>query len=497
MKKLNIIFFAVVCILCFSHSASAQKRKFKDINKLVEETAENDDFKNAQFALLAVDVNTGEIIAEVNADKALKPASTQKLFSTSTILENYGPEFQFETVLAYTGVIDTINNILNGDIVIVGGGDPTLGSKYFKNDSVKNFIQKWIDDIKALGIDSIDGRIIADASLYSFDIVPETWSWEDMGNYYGAGPCGLTVFDNMYKIYFNSGNAGDTADIDRIEPKIENVFFENAIIADSISYDNAYIFGSPYTNYRYLRGEIPLNRNEFVVKGSIPDPPYHAALELEKALESAGIAVSKGATTIRNLTLFEHSTINGEKQIIDTYSSPLLSEIICETNVHSINLFAEHCLIHSGLRMGAPTNTSDCVSAMKEFWESKGMDIQGLSLLDGSGLSHYNAITPRQMVYLLTYMKKSSKYFDFFYNSLAIAGETGTIESMFKGTLAEGKLRAKSGTINRVKAYAGYTTSQSGREIVFSMVANNFSCSSSDARAKLEKLMISLTELNK
>ena len=125
------------------------------------------------------------------------------------------------------------------------------------------------------------------------------------------------------------------------------------------------------------------------------------------------------------------------------------------------------------------------------------MDTQGLSLHDGSGLSQYNAITPRQMVFLLKYMKLESGYFDDFYNSMAIAGETGTIRNMFKGTVAEGQLRAKSGTVNRVKAYAGYVKTKSGREIAFSMVVNNFSCKSREAKAKLEQLMIALAEFNK
>ena len=101
------------------------------------------------------------------------------------------------------------------------------------------------------------------------------------------------------------------------------------------------------------------------------------------------------------------------------------------------------------------------------------------------------------MVYLLKYMKLESEYFETFYNSMAVAGESGTLKNMFKGSIAEGNLRAKSGTINRVKGYSGYVTSKSGREIAFSMVVNNFSCTSREARAKLEQLMIALAEFKK
>ena len=208
------------------------------------------------------------------------------------------------------------------------------------------------------------------------------------------------------------------------------------------------------------------------------------------------IKIGNSATTMRLLQKESGFTSKESKTIFLTRSVEL-SDIIAQTNIHSINLFAEHCLILSGIKLGAAPETAIAVDSVKNFWTSKGMDTQGMAIFDGSGLSHYNAITPHQMVYLLKYMKTKSQYFDDFYNSMAIAGETGTLKNMFKGSVAEGALRAKSGTVNRVKAYSGYVTSKSGREIAFSMVVNNFSCSSREARAKLEELMIALAEFNK
>ena len=124
------------------------------------------------------------------------------------------------------------------------------------------------------------------------------------------------------------------------------------------------------------------------------------------------------------------------------------------------------------------------------------MDTDGMLVYDGSGLSHYDAFSPYQMVFLLKHMKNSSNFSNF-YNSLPIGGKTGTIKNMFIGTAAEGNIHVKSGTVNKAKAYAGYVTSASGREIAFSMMVNNFSCSSREARSQLKKLMISLADLKK
>ena len=178
--------------------------------------------------------------------------------------------------------------------------------------------------------------------------------------------------------------------------------------------------------------------------------------------------------------------------------SPPLSKIIEQTNFHSINLFAEHLLDLCGLKFIGRARTEADAKAVMKFWQEKGMDIQGMALTDGSGLSQYNAVTPRQMVFLLNYMQKYSPYFKVYYNSLPVAGQQdNTLEGMFAGTPAVGNLRAKSGTIDRVKVYSGYVRSYSGREIIFSMMVNNFSGKSRVARAQLEKLMLALTELKK
>ena len=135
------------------------------------------------------------------------------------------------------------------------------------------------------------------------------------------------------------------------------------------------------------------------------------------------------------------------------------------------------------------------MSRMVSLWKKKGMDTQGLSVNDGSGLSHYDAVNAVQMIFLLNYMKNRSNYFKEFYNSLPIAGKTGTVENILNNT-ATG-VRVKSGTISRVKAYAGYLTTRSGREIAFSMNVNNFDCTSREAASQLERLIFLLTEFDK
>jgi len=229
----------------------------------------------------------------------------------------------------------------------------------------------------------------------------------------------------------------------------------------------------------------------------MPDPALAAALALDSALRSVGIGIGEKGTTRRLMKKAGESIPCPAGRIIKTTESPTLLEIITETNTHSVNLFAEHLLMQAGLSLGSVPDTETAADSVLAFWKMKGMDTEGLSMHDGSGLTQYNAISPIQLVWLLGYMHQKSDCSEEFYSSMAVAGVSGTMEPLCKGTVAEGRLRAKSGTISRAKAYAGYVTSVSGRQIAFSMVVNGFSASSRQARDKLENLMVALAELNR
>lgn len=494
MKLIFVVLLSILISCSQAQNTTPLYKQNHNINIALNAVKNSDDVKHCIFGFYAVDVNTGEVLSQYNQEIALKPASNMKLVSTATLLELYGPDYRFETRLAYTGTIDTLTKTLNGTIYIIGGGDPSLGSKFFDQTSNNQFLNDWVNAIKNLNITQINGQIIADASIYSHDITPPTWSWEDMGNYFGAGASGLSIYDNFYTLTYKTGTTvGTKAEIIAYEHIPENLSIDNTVLAGNTSDDDSYIFGAPYTYHRFIRGELPANRNAFLVKGSQPDPALYAASVLCKQLENEGITTTAKPAT----TYLQNSKLPENYIVIHTYKSPTVFDIITATNKHSINLFAEHCLNHASLKLNEIAETKAASKAITAFWAQKGMNTAGIAINDGSGLSQYNLITPVQMVFLLQYMKTKSKYYTQFYNSLPIAGESGTIKSVLKGTVAQGNIHAKSGSIKNVRAYSGYATSASGREIAFSVMFNNFTVSSSTMRKHMEALMLSLVQFNK
>jgi D-alanyl-D-alanine carboxypeptidase/D-alanyl-D-alanine-endopeptidase (penicillin-binding protein 4) len=422
---------------------------------------------------------------------SLVPASTTKLITTASALEILGGNTRFSTQILYSGTIDTINRVLNGDIIIKGGGDPCLGADRYSR-HYGDFIKNWALKIKALGIDSINGRVIGDASCFTYQTTPSTWIWGDLGNYYGASPSGLSIYENMCKVEFESGRKnGDSTFITCVVPFIPDLNIDNQVKSLDTKKDESYFYGGPFQVNRMVRGGIPLNKKGYDVKSSIPDPAMLAAFELDMELRFMGVGLSNVYTTLRML----NEEIDEEAHLITKTYSPKLADIVNQTNTYSVNLYAEHLVNQIGLKIYKSGDPESGTTAITNFWKEKGLDVDGMYLNDGSGLSRFNAITAKHLVSILKYMKTSENY-DEFYNSLPIAGKTGTIRSIGKNTFAENNLRAKSGYMTRARSYAGYVTTKSNRKIAFALIVNNYNCTPYEMKKKMESLMIKLSIIN-
>jgi D-alanyl-D-alanine carboxypeptidase/D-alanyl-D-alanine-endopeptidase (penicillin-binding protein 4) len=470
----------------------AQTPALTRLSREIERLQSDPDMRPASWGVAVVEVRSGKLLASHDPYRSLTTASTMKAITTATALEVLGADFRFETTLAYDGKIN--DSILVGNLYLVGDGDPTLGSDRFgaayELDAVLN---QWVQAVKAAGIRQVQGAVIGDASIFSTQLVPAKWPWEDIGNYYGAGAAGLNIHENTYRIDFRSKRPGTLTDILRTEPVMDDLSFTNEVMAGPAgSGDQAYIYGAPYTTERYVRGSIPPNRSSFSVKGSMSDPARSTAAWLREELIDCGITVVGPATTVRQLWAKEGVPMTQRKPL-HTFRSPTLSDIVRETNFKSVNLFAEALAKRLAVKLDRAGSTEAAVDAITDHWQRRGVGTQGLTLRDGSGLSPNNGVSALQMAQILAKAEQGSAG-TAFYASLPIAGRSGTLSNMLQGTAAEGILRAKSGFISGVRSYAGYVDLPDGRRVAFAMIANQFACGPGEMRSKLERLMAALAE---
>jgi D-alanyl-D-alanine carboxypeptidase/D-alanyl-D-alanine-endopeptidase (penicillin-binding protein 4) len=429
---------------------------------------------HAAVSFKAVDLSSGQTIASFNEKMAVIPASNMKIVTTATALDTLGESFRFQTELTYDGTIK--DSILDGNLYLKGSGDPTLGSEFMIGDK-EGFLRDCLIVLRKAGIKSIEGDIVILDQLFGYEGVCPTWMVEDINTYYAPGIYGISIFDNIYRIYLQSYKPGTRVKVSSISPEIPGLQLTNELRASKSGNDRSRVDGSSSSLEKRLYGTIPANRTNYVVKSSIPDPGLFLADYLYKFLENNNITIKGKATTFR----FTQQLPEND-QTLTIIQSPRLPAIVRETNVKSNNHYAEH--LYKKLLTLDSLNISD-------YWERRGLDGLSLLMVDGSGLSSTNAVTADFLTGILIYMYKKDGTMGAFYQSLPVAGKDGTVNTFLKKTPLENKVRLKSGSISHVQAYSGYVEKEDNR-YVFSLIVNNFSGKRTDLRKAIEELLVGL-----
>jgi D-alanyl-D-alanine carboxypeptidase/D-alanyl-D-alanine-endopeptidase (penicillin-binding protein 4) len=409
-------------------------------------------------------------LAELNASVALTPASTLKVITTASALELLGASYRFRTELL-------ADNAQKRKLIIRGSGDPTLGSEHFVGGAT-DFIAKWIDEIRKVFPNGVS-EIEVDDSCFGYAGVSRKWLREDMGNYYASGAYGVSVFDNTYKLFFDTSDKTDRPKILKTDP--EDLFglitFNNTLSLNSTGKDNGYIVGEPFSYSRLLLGDIPAGKAAFSIKGDIPDPGLYLGKTLAERLAQNGTVPS--VHTLRGIT-----SASPNAKAFYVHFSPPLKDIIRVVNVKSNNHYAEH-LIRAVGRLSANNAAAleNGVELAGQLWQKKGLDVGSLFMYDGCGLSPSNAVSPQLLCDILSYMYVQSPYASAFTASFPKAGEEGTVRNFLKSTKLAGKVLVKSGSIANVQCYAGYCI-DGEKQYVFAVMVNNFR---SNSRAEVVK----------
>ncbi len=456
--------------------------------------ASRDALQHASWALIVYDVTADTLILEHNSNQRLVPASTQKLLTTTSALFMLGHDFLYETMLQHDGEI-TDAGVLQGNLYIKGSGDPAFGT-FAMHDSLAldSVYATWEATVRAKGIHRIDGHIIGDERAFEEEMVPPRWLWSHIGNYFGAGSSGLTIHENEYTVYFDAGDApGDPVRVSHTDPLIPHMSFVNDVTTGPIgSGDQVYIYGAPYSAERHLTGTVPLGAEGFPVRGSMPDPPHFAAQRLKDHLVANGLVVNGQATTHRRAALDGVIPL-GTREDLASWHSPAFFDIIYRTNMASVNSYAENLLKTIGYNDQGEGSRTAGLQAMADYWDAYDMEPELGSLHDGSGLSTSNRLTPNQLITVMT-AAAHHPTFNILFHSLPLAGYSGSLANHLRGSESEGVLRAKSGFLNNVMAYAGYTPMQNGSLAAFVIIINDYDGHAAGMRNHMLHLMNSITQ---
>lgn len=472
-----LLFFVLIPYISFAQTAQSGIQQFLN----------NKGLKHASVGICVKDFS-GKEIASYNGDKSYTPASILKVVTTATALEVLGPEYRYKTTLAK-------ENHNSNHLLIHGYGDPTLGTEYLEN-TPNAFLSQWVDQIKQ-NIDStqnIDITIIDD--YFGYNGISDRWIYQDLGNYYAAAAYGISIFDNTYKLHFNTMRRDTCPIIVRTEPEMDDIKFRNTLLLNNTGQDNGYIHGEPGSNRRLVTGDIPAGKTTFSIKGDIPNPGLYLGKLIEKKLNDNNYRIKKIENTYDKYykQMYINKKESFDEKVFYTHQSFPLRDIVKDTNVRSNNHYAEHLIRTIGREKNKDIYSPSLESGIdktQELWRDRGLGTEALIMYDGSGLSPANAVSASFMCDLLVYMQTKSKNAEVFLESLPKAGIDGTVKNRLKGTRLVGKVSMKSGSISGVQCFSGYYINGEDK-YAFTIMINKFTGSRSEIVKAIDTLLLSL-----
>ena len=454
------LFFLIIFFTTFSISLSAQLNpKFSDA---FNEFKADKQFTYSLIGLTIIDSKTGKLVFDFNSNVGLVPASSLKIITSVSSYELLGTDFNYKTEVS----LSSENGIVK--LLIKGSGDPSFGSSRWKSTNKNSVLNNILKALKENDVKEIN-EIIVDDSLFTYQTIPNGWTYEDIGNYYGAGAWGLNWGENSFDLKMNvSGPIGSEAKIISSEPNWIKPTIKNFVtVAEKGSGDNSLIFSTPFQSSIFTNGTLAKNSSAYSISGSLPDPGLAFGRELKEFLENEKITV-KNIVTYLSLIRENKRFPDGKFIKIASITSPKFDSLNFWFLHKSINLYGE-CFIKSiAINAGKTPATKVGVELVKEFWNKNGIDNAAIKIVDGSGLSPANRITTTSLVSVLEFARKKTWY-----------------ESFLKSLPEMNGLKMKSGYIGGVRSYAGYIKSKLGNEYTFAFIVNNFDGSPTVVREKM------------
>ncbi|MGA2384379.1 MAG: D-alanyl-D-alanine carboxypeptidase/D-alanyl-D-alanine-endopeptidase [Gemmatimonadales bacterium] len=434
---------------------------------------------------VAIADRRGTVVFERNGDRLFVPASTVKLVVAAVAAALLPGDYRFRTSVYAAGPVDS--GIVHGDLVLYGRGDPALSARYSPTETAA--FDELADSLKARGISRVAGDLVGDASWFDSAATHPSWQAYDLNWWYAAPVTALAFNENSVDFLVAPAAIGQPPEI-RLRPDLSVVQFTNR--ARTVSADSERtldFFRQPGTNVVWAQGDLPADAPPDTEFFAIHDAPAYAATAFRRSLEAHGITVDGQLRTTFDSTAYAAARAAPP---LAEHLSPPLPEILQPILATSQNWFAEMLLKTLGRELRGQGSWPAGLDVERRFLiDSLGVDSTMFDLVDGSGLSAWNLVAPRAFVQILTRMRRLARARAFL-DALPVAGESGTLKGRFADARLVGRVRAKTGSINRVNSLAGYLELARGRTWIFSIQLNNHTATTREALARIDAIVTAL-----
>lgn len=473
------------CLLLFlttqigfnSRVAQAQATKTKNIcpaqlAAAVDEVINRPQYSRVRWGILVQPLYKGQNLYSRDAQKYFTPASNAKLLTTAAALQQLGANYRIRTSVYQDG-----NNVVR----VVGRGDPSFSDTQ---------LVALAKQLKAKGISQIT-KLIADDSYFQGDIVSPSWEWEDVYSDYGAPVNSLILNENVFSINLVPQAVGKPLQVawtDFNEARFWQII-NQSVTAEEKQPAFINVTRELSGNVLRIQGQLAAKADPFLVKVPVVDPNNYFLRRFRTALIG------------EKIRLRETAVVSGgvNQQELAFVESPLLSDLLMETNQNSNNLYAEallRALVSLQPKKPDQTTVNAGLEVLKTSLTQLGVNSTGYALVDGSGLSRHNLISPEALVQVLQAMAKTPSS-SLYRASLPVAGKSGTLKNRFLNTSAEGIVQAKTGTVTGVVSLSGYVNTPKYEPLVFSIIVNQSEQKAKALREGVDEIVVLLTQLQR
>lgn len=435
----------------------------------------------AETSVLVTDAATGEVLYQHEPGALMMPASTLKTVTAAAALDLLGQDHRFTTQVLAAG--QRTAGQLGGDLVLRGGGDPSL---------LPADLDALAGRVAAAGVTEVTGSVLADASRYDDVPLGAAWAWDDQAAYYSPQISALTLttdgdddVDSVRLTLTPDASPGHPAAVRITPPEAPVRLSGQAATGPAGSADTVAVDRHPGGNDLVLSGSLPADAGPTEEWVAVDDPARLAATVFTAALARHGVTVRGGVHTGR---------APAAATVLAAHDSAPLGALLVPFLKLSNNGIAEHLVKEIGVVRSGDGSWAAGLDQVRGFLRRNGLETTAARQVDGSGLSRQNLTTGQRLVSLLRFAR-SQPWFTAWYDALPVAGDPrrmvgGTLTNRLRGTAAEGRVHAKTGSMTGVDALAGYLDRADGRTLAFSVLINNFAADS--PRPVIDALLVRL-----
>lgn len=450
-------------------------------------------FDRHHWGVVVLDT-TGKVLYQRNGERLFVPASNTKLIVSAVAAAVFPPDFTVTTSVYAAGPVE--GDRVRGDLLLYGRGDPTMSRRCFNADTTAagacetdpaRRLQELAQALRTRGVRVVEGNLVGDGSFFEPGTVQGSWETDDLVWWYAAPVTGLAFNDNSVDLRWNGGSEPGAPGQLSTAPDLGVVTLENRTVTGA---PNGGIDAERLGPFAFaISGRITRNGNPRTSYLAVTDPNLYAASAFRRALSDAGIAVLGATQSTTDSS--RYAAARSTSPLAETASRPF-REWLVPILGPSQNLFAELLLKQVARRVTGDGSWRTGIEVERRFLiDSVRVDSTQFSFQDGSGLSKGNVASPMTFARLLLWMRHRPA-FPVFEDALPVAGKSGTIRNRMVGTIVEGRVRAKTGSVFRANALSGYVVLPKGQVRVFSIQTNNHDLPSSQMLARIDSLVVEI-----